>query len=564
MRLRKLWVAAIAVMLCVSLAPIGALAEGSVVTLNPVASVEQGGEVEISGSSTLDEVIIKVLRPGNTGMVYYDIAEVVDGEYDVLFTLSSSEAAGTYTVVAGQGNQVASGNLVVTEPEVVDPPDEEEPPIDPVVTGPDDDEDNEGEPAQQEQPQEPAGALPAYATATVSEQNGRTVLTATVDAEKLVEELEGTGDNPVVVIPVTESTDQVSVVLGGAAVTAMTDKNAMLDIQTPIGGYKLPASEVKLDLLAMLLGAQGEESEVSVQVDIAKSDEAKVGLMWDAASRSGFTVVVPPVDFTVTASVGDRSVTVDTFSSFVEREIPIPEGIDAGMITSAVVLNEDGTTRSVPMKIVTRDGVSYAVINSLTNSTYTLVSHTAAFSDVENHWAKDAVNGMGSRMVINGTGDGLFSPDQAITRAEFAAIVVRGLGMKLEASAGDYSDVKAGDWYSSAVNAADAYDLISGFGDGTFRPNDKITREEAMVIIARAMAVTGLDAELSGLSTEETLGTYQDAAQVSAWAQSSVAEVVASGIVSGRSGTELAPMDYITRAEVAIVIERLLAQSGLI
>lgn len=405
---------------------------------------------------------------------------------------------------------------------------------------------------------------PSATTVTTSERDGKTILTATIDAVKLIEQLETAEQGAVVSIPVTEVTDQVSAVLTGDAVQAMESKDATLDIQSPIGGYKLPASEVKLDLLAMLLGAQGQESEVSVQVDIAKSDEAKVGLMWDAASRSGFTVVVPPVDFTVTASVGDRSVTVDTFSSFVEREIPIPEGIDAGMITSAVVLNEDGTTRSVPMKIVTRDGVSYAVINSLTNSTYTLVSHTAAFSDVENHWAKDAVNGMGSRMVINGTGDGLFSPDQAITRAEFAAIVVRSLGMKLEASAGDYSDVKAGDWYSSAVNAADAYDLISGFGDGTFRPNDKITREEAMVIIARAMAVTGLDAELSGLSTEETLGTYQDAAQVSAWAQSSVAEVIASGIVSGRSGTELAPMANITRAEVAVVIERLLAQSGLI
>lgn len=84
-------------------------------------------------------------------------------------------------------------------------------------------------------------------------------------------------------------------------------------------------------------------------------------------------------------------------------------------------------------------------------------------------------------MIINGTGDGLFSPDQDITRAEFAAIIVRGLGLKFEEGVTPFSDVKKTDWYSSVIHTAYKHQLINGFEDGTFRPDDKITREQAMV-----------------------------------------------------------------------------------
>lgn len=220
--------------------------------------------------------------------------------------------------------------------------------------------------------------------------------------------------------------------------------------------------------------------------------------------------------------------------------------------------------RHVPTKVVTIDGRYYAKINSLTNSTYSVVWHPIAYRDVTYHWAKDAVNDMGSRMVIDGIGDGMFSPDRDITRAEFAAIMVRGLGLKLENGAMPFSDVKASEWYSSAVNTARAYHLISGFEDGTFRPNDKITREQAMVMLSKAMEITGLIAKQSVQTTDATLHPYGDAAGVSAWAQRSVADSVQAGIVSGRSADKLAPKAYITRAEVAAMVQRLLQKSDLI
>lgn len=247
----------------------------------------------------------------------------------------------------------------------------------------------------------------AIATAMTSEQDGQTVLTAILDAEKLAAQLEQAGDRPVVIIPVTTEADQVTAVLTGDAVKEIENKQAVLVVQTLSGSYKLPASEVLIDQLSAQLGAGANLVNITVHIDIAKSDNAKIKLLENASDNGGYTVVVPPVDFTVTAEFGDQTLQVSKFNSFVEREIPLPDGVDAGKITTAVVLNEDGTTRSVPTKVDIRDGVAYAVINSLTNSTYSVVWNPVAFQDVEQHWAKASVNNMGSRMVINGIGGGL-------------------------------------------------------------------------------------------------------------------------------------------------------------
>jgi hypothetical protein len=284
----------------------------------------------------------------------------------------------------------------------------------------------------------------------------------------------------------------------------------------------------------------------------------------NAANREGLSLLVPPLNFKVSAVYGDRTVEVEKFNAYVTRTVSIPEGIDPSRITTGVVAEPDGTFRHVPTKVIQIDGKYYAQINSLTNSTYTVVWHPLEFKDMVNHWAKAAVNNMGSRMVVEGTGNGNFSPDRDITRAEFAAIIVRGLGLGLGNGGSKFSDIKPTDWFSSAVQAAYEYGLINGFEDGTFRPNEKITREQAMQIIANAIKLTKLNEQLEDLSPEPILQAFNDAGEISSWAMYSVAKSVKAGIVTGRSDNELAPKDFITRAEVATIMELLLKNSELI
>lgn len=283
----------------------------------------------------------------------------------------------------------------------------------------------------------------------------------------------------------------------------------------------------------------------------------------NAAQEGGFTLVVPPVEFTVTCTYGGETYTVDSFGSFVQRKIEIPEGVDPAKVTTAIVIEPDGGVRHVPTKIVEQNGKYYAVINSLTNSTYALISNTVEFADVADSYAKDEINAMGARMIIRGVDGRNFEPDREITRAEFAAIVIRALGLAAGTGESSFTDVRSSDWFCGAVETAARYGLILGYDDGTFRPNDKITREQALVIISRAMKLAKIEPNLTGEKVTSLLSAFLDDTSISGWAKDGIASLLVTGVIAQNDGA-LKPAEYITRAEVAFYIYRMLDKADLI
>ena len=401
-------------------------------------------------------------------------------------------------------------------------------------------------------------------TATTTKVNDQSVTTIKVDQKKLEEKLESEGQRAVITIPIKTNSEVVIGELNGQMIKNMENKLAVVEIKTDNATYTLPALQININAISDQIGKSVELQDIKVTIEISKPTMDTMSIVESSAVKGEFTIVAPSLNFAVKGTYGDKTVEVSRFNAYVERTIAIPDGVDPNKITTGVVVDPDGTVRHVPTKIVSIDGKYYAKMNSLTNSTYSVVWHPLTFNDVEQHWAKDAVNDMGSRMVISGIGNDLFAPDQDITRAEFAAIIVRGLGLKLELGTIPFSDVNASDWYSSAINTAYSYHLISGFEDGTFRPMDKITREQAMTIIAKAMKITDLKAKLSFKEAGELLSPFVDANSASEWAKNSIADCLQAGIVSGRNVNQLAPKNNISRAEVAAIVQRLLQKSNLI
>ena len=402
----------------------------------------------------------------------------------------------------------------------------------------------------------------AIAAGELTRDEDKTKLTATIDKDKLEAQLEAEGDNAVIIVPVSSiDADQVVTRLTADTVKMMEDKDAVLEIQTGNGNYKLPAKLVDVERISSAFGGNADLLEIVINVEVSRSDDAKVQLAEDAAQSGNFAVVVPPVDFTITATYNGRTIEIDRFEAYIQREIPLPSGVNANRVTTAIVVEDDGTVHHVPTYVTVRDGVYYAVVNSLTNSTYTLVWNQKTFADTANHWAKNVVNDMASRMVVSGVSDTRFNPDNSITRAEFAAIMVRALGLSDHGTTSPFTDVKAKDWYVGAVAKAYEYGLIAGYADGTFRPNDTITRQEAIVILQRAMKWTGLNGNAADV--DKTLSRFADAPEVAAWAKASVAGAVDAGLVQGSNGA-LHPTDKLTRAEATALVQRLLQKSGLI
>jgi len=178
-----------------------------------------------------------------------------------------------------------------------------------------------------------------------------------------------------------------------------------------------------------------------------------------------------------------------------------------------------------------------------------------AFKDTAGHWAErqnvlDRLVGLG---IVAGYPDGTFRPDNNVTRAEFAKMLVVALDLAPDAAAAagfaDAADIPA--WAKGYVGAAVKAGLIRGYEDGTFRADRQITRAELAVMVARALKA----AEKAGLG-------FKDAADIPSWAADGIAQAVARGIIKGYEDNTFRPANPATRAETAAMTLRLLSALG--
>ena len=401
-------------------------------------------------------------------------------------------------------------------------------------------------------------------TASTQTTGGLTVTTIKVNDTKLDKILASSGEKPTVTLPTNNASDVVVGELNGQTVKNMEQKEAVLEIKTSSVTYTLPAAQINIDDISSQIGKQVALKDIKVSVKIAEPPADTVKIVENTAEKNSYQIVVKPVEFEITCTSGSKTVTVSKFNGYVERTVAIPDGIDPSKITTGIVLNNDGTFSHVPTQIVVINGKYFAKINSLTNSTYSVIYNPVTFADVANHWAKTAVNDMGSRMVVTGIGNSTYETERSITRAEFAAIVVRALGLRQGTNESSFGDVTLTDWFNGYVDTATEYALITGYDSGTFGPSDTITREQAMAIIARAMKLTELSENVTDSDVSTILAKYSDGTAVSDYAKLGVAACVKSGIVSGTSASTLSPKTNVTRAEVAVMIQHLLEKSGLI
>jgi len=189
-------------------------------------------------------------------------------------------------------------------------------------------------------------------------------------------------------------------------------------------------------------------------------------------------------------------------------------------------------------------------------SQYAAFEYDKTFNDIKNHWAKDDIEVLASKHIVEGVDANNFAPDKTITRAEFAAMMIRLLRIPEETYKGEFSDVKTGDWYANAIEAAYKAGIILGDGSN-MRPNDKITREEMASI---AMRVYGKLAAYNEEQLDKTM--FNDDNIISDWAKNAVANAVKQGIINGEPNNMFAPKGNATRAEAAAVIYNLLDKSN--
>lgn len=170
----------------------------------------------------------------------------------------------------------------------------------------------------------------------------------------------------------------------------------------------------------------------------------------------------------------------------------------------------------------------------------------AGFSDVEGHWAKEQIEDWSGKGLVSGYDDGTFKPERGVTRAEFITFVNRAYGLTAKVRA-DFSDVSPQDWFAEEVAKAVAAGYISGYDDGTMRPAAEISRLEAAVILYKVLRLGSLD-------NERWVAGFNDSGSIAAWGREYVNSAVAGGYFSGYPDGTFKPDRVITRAETVALL----------
>ena len=184
------------------------------------------------------------------------------------------------------------------------------------------------------------------------------------------------------------------------------------------------------------------------------------------------------------------------------------------------------------------------------------------FTDTNGHANQTAVEELAARGIINGYGNGNFGPDDTMTRAQFAAVVVRALGLP-QKTVNNFVDVKASDWHAAYVGTAYTYGIVNGRTDTVFDPNGTITRQEAAAMVARAARLCGMDTGLEGYEILNTLAPFGDYVTVGQWARESMAFCYRENILN-QDDLNIEPARPILRCEIAQMVYNLLGTAKLL
>lgn len=189
----------------------------------------------------------------------------------------------------------------------------------------------------------------------------------------------------------------------------------------------------------------------------------------------------------------------------------------------------------------------FAALLALSVAAMSTTALAASSSELSGKWYESAMTTWMEHGIIKGYEDGSVQPERSITRGEMAVMLDRIMDYQSKAK-NSYTDLSTDNYSTDAILGASAAGVLKGYDDGTVRPNEKITREQAAVMLSRVMKLDGTNTASAG---------YQDQDKVSSFAVSSVNAMKAAGYMKGDANGNFAPQSAVTRAEIATVLDNI-------
>ncbi|RIX50059.1 serine protease [Paenibacillus nanensis] len=380
-----------------------------------------------------------------------------------------------------------------------------------------------------------------------------TVKKASVSNTALVQSLAAVKGNAqaaaVIYVPAnSEQAAQVGLTAENVDTLKETMKGSSVIVTTDAASVALPTS-------ALRNVAPGAAVEIHIDPRPEESSAFSKGI-------EGATVVGTPVSYEVQViKDGVASPIVLGASDYVKRSFSIEGDIDASQ--AGVLYIENGVVRPVPGKITaSKNGGATVTVNRPGFSTYAVATRDVAFQDIGSSYAKAQIETLAHKFLVNGTSEQSFSPKNNVTRAEFAALLSRALGLTATRTGeAPFSDVKPADWFADDVAAVYEAGIVKGTGNNRFSPNEIITRQDLTVMLSNAMQL------LQVKTSTPSHTAYTDEATFAGYAKSSIEAVSKAGIMNGvpvKGAVQFQPNEPTTREAAVMVLYKLLRSAELI
>ena len=227
-------------------------------------------------------------------------------------------------------------------------------------------------------------------------------------------------------------------------------------------------------------------------------------------------------------------------------------GFSARLIngTTAETVISDNSTFSLSLKprqislyeITPNEAVDFSSVNE------------PVYTDLDGYdWAKDAIETVTTKGIANKKGVGIYAPGENITRGDFAMYLIRTLGLEAEVS-DQFSDVDPNSYYAKEIAIGKALGILKGSGDGTYAPEEPISRQDLMVICARGLRYLN---RIASSNPDSVLGSFSDTGAIADYAIQDVAAMVSARFISGNADLTINPLGNTTRAEAAVIMDRI-------
>ncbi len=319
------------------------------------------------------------------------------------------------------------------------------------------------------------------------------------------------------------------------------EKKMQLNIKTPVAAVTLPENmfdeppKGKIELSIKKLLVQ------DLPQNISEKDKEKIGDM-------------PIID--VNLWIDGKKETWSDNSSEVELAIPYtPKGDETPSKIVGVYIRDDGKLEYLSFSNYNKE-TGTVVIKTKHFSYYTIQYINKEFEDMENYsWAEEAVNALAVRGIVNGISENKFGAEQNITRGDFVLLISK--LFELNGKSGEkFSDISGNDYYYEAICKAREIGIVTGTGENTFKPQENITRQDMMVIIKRALDLTGKASSMVS-NSGKTINDFTDMKDISDYAIESSDYLVIHGLIEGNEN-RLQPKEELKRTEAAVLLYRIL------